>query len=84
MVPTSLNPTASVHAMTWSDPELLEYLFFRLSAHLNYRCAIALSRDPNKLIAQARESVQRLPTSALYASNDVRSLLELGIRYAFP
>ena len=70
----------------WSESAILEYLSFRLSAHLNYRISDALARyDHNKLIVQAMKFVQQdLPTSALSANDDAKSLLELGLRYLFP
>ena len=70
----------------WSESGVLEYLSFRLSAHLNYRTSDELARyDYSKLIAQAMKFVQQdLPTSSLSANDDAKSLLELGLRYGFP
>jgi len=66
--------------MSW--PDSLEYISFRQSTHPNYHHADIDTKDYTKLIAQAVKFVQQdLPTSALSASNDARSLLELGIRY---
>jgi len=64
--------------MSW--PDSLEYVNFRQATHPNYRRA---DIDYTKAIAQAMKFVQDIPTSALSASNDARSLLELGIRYPF-
>lgn len=63
------------------DPELLEYLSFRHSTHLNYRNAVIRPEDYKTLIPQTLKFVQKdFPASVLAASNDPRSILELGIR----
>ena len=64
--------------MSW--PDSLEYVNFRQATHPNYRRS---DIDYTKATAQAMKIVQDIPTNALSAQDDPRSLLELGIRYPF-
>ena len=69
---------------TYYDTELLDYISFRQSTHLNYHRAGIDIQDYKTLLPQTMKFVQQdLPTSILSASDDPKSLLELGIRYLF-
>jgi len=69
--------------MPWSDSEAVEYYYFRLSTHLDYRHATDLDQQGHdELLARAVNFAHDHPTSVLSANDDGESLLELGIRYA--
>ena len=71
--------------MPMNETELLDYLSFRQSTHLNYHRAAGIeAQQYGILIPQTIKFVQQdLPTSALSASNDPKLILERGIRYLF-
>ena len=62
--------------------ELLDYISFRESTHLNYHRANTDAQDHWTLIPQAMKFVQQdLPTIVLNNSDNPKLLLELGVRY---
>ena len=74
--------TPDVCTMSIYDPELLDYISFHQSTHVNYHRAGIDIQDYKTLLPQTMKFVlQDLPTSVLSVSEDPKSLLELGIRY---
>lgn len=71
--------------MSMNGTELLDYVSFRQSTHLNYHRAASIEAQHYEiLVPQTVKFVQQdLPTSALSDSNDPKLLLERGIRYLF-
>lgn len=68
--------------MSIYDTELLDYISFRQSTHLNYHRAKIGAQDYGTLLPQAIKFVQQdLPTIVLSISDDPKLLLELGVRY---
>ena len=73
---------SNIRTMSWSYS--LGCISFRQPTHPNCHHADIDTKDYTKLIAHAMKSVQEdPPMSALSASNDARSFLELGIKYPF-
>ena len=68
-----------------NETELLDYLNFRQSTHLNYHRATGIeAQQYGILIPKTIKFVQQdLPTSMLSASDDPKLILEHGIRYSF-